>query len=113
MPVTTPVNVENRLRALSVELDAAEREATEAEKTYLTAKARYEIAFARAVMSVEGRNEAARKAAALLQVEDERLELAIAEGKAGAFRSNVFRIQTQVRIAQSVSALLKAGMELI
>lgn len=113
MPVTTPVNVENRLRALSIELDKAEREATEAERAYLTAKARYEIAFARAVMGADGRNEAMRKASALLKVEKERLELAIAEGQAGAFRSNVFRIQTQVRIAQSVSALLKAGMELV
>jgi hypothetical protein len=113
MSVTTPVAVENRLRALSRELDDAEREATAAEKAYLTAKAQYEIAFARAVMNADGRNEAVRKANALVAVEAERLELAVAEGQAGAFRSNVFRIQTQVRIAQSISALLKAGMELV
>lgn len=108
--LATPAQVEQRLYQLSDELDAAVVEVQQAETDYLTAKSNYEIAFARAYMTVDGKNMREREARALLACVEQREELVRAEALVKAHKANSQRIYTHVDIARSVSVIVRAGI---
>jgi phage shock protein A len=110
--ITTPLAVERRLRALSVEIDDAHDQLRDVEAEYQQAKAKHEVEFARAYLTAPGSNAEARKAYATVEVEQERFALALAEAKVRAARENSNRLRTQVEIVRSVGTSVRASMEI-
>ena len=78
--MVTPQVIENRLTALSKEVDSAQDWLEEAEKEYHTAKTEYELGMARARMSFSS--------AGKLRVQDVQ-DAALLQNAAGAFASLV------------------------
>lgn len=108
--LATPAMVERRLYELGNELDSATATIQQAETDYLVAKTAYELAFAKAYLSVDGKNMREREARALIACEDERQALVNAEALVKAHRENAKRLYTHVDIARSVSVIVRAGI---
>lgn len=113
----TPMQVEERLKNLSLEIDSAHKDLTAAESKYHTKKADLEISMARSRMSVSHPDHkltsVQREDLALLENADKHMELAIAEAEVKASRANANRIRTQVDIARSISVSVRASLEII
>ena len=119
--MVTPVAIENRLAALSKEVDEAQRFLEQVEKHYYDTKAHYEIGLARSRMEfaqksnpVSGKNYTVgeREDLALLANEDLHFTLASAEASVRSIRQNVVRIRTQVDIARSIGTSVRASIEM-
>lgn len=108
--LATPAMVERRLYQLGDELDGVVVELQQAETDYLHAKSAYEIAYARAYITSDGKNMREREARALLACTAERDELVRAEALHKAHKENSRRIYTHVDIARSVSVIVRAGI---
>lgn len=106
----TPADVEERLSALSGFIDEAHAKLVDAEREYHLAKADFEIAFAHAVLTSEGKSEDRRKAMAVQATTRERRRLAIAEAVVRSQRANATRLETQASIAQSQGVLVRAAL---
>jgi hypothetical protein len=115
--IVTPQMIEQRLRDLSKEVDQSHFDLAEAEKTYFTTKAKYELALAHGRLSLAGKHDikltvSDKADMALVSAEDLHLQMAIAEALVRAARSNASRIRTQVDIARSVGTSVRTSMEL-
>lgn len=115
--IVTPQMIEQRLRELSKEVDAAHKELSDAEQNYFVTKAKYELALAHARLSTAGKSEirltvSDRADMAMISVEDLHLKMATAEALVRAARSNAQRIRTQVDIARSVGTSVRSSMDL-
>lgn len=118
--VVTPQQIESRLYQLSKEVDEAHRELVACETSYYTAVAQYEIGLARSRLELAGKSSPTgrnytvgeREDMALIANEQMHLTVSIEEAKVKASRANVTRLQTQVKIAQSMSASVRASMEI-
>ena len=118
--VVTPQQIENRLYQLSKEVDVAHNELVDCEMTYYQAVADYEIGLAKSRLELAGRTSATgrnytvgeREDMALVANADKHIVIATEEAKVKAARANVQRLQTQVKIAQSMSASVRASMEI-
>lgn len=112
----TPVQIEKRLTDLALEIDNAHKELVTAEQVYHTAKAAFELAMARARMSVSHPDfkltSVQREDQALIQNGEQHMQLATAEAMVKAARANTTRIRTQVDIARSVSVSVRASLEI-
>ena len=108
--LATPADVERRLYQLSEELDQAVVQVREAETEYLATKTDFDLAFARAYMTVQGKTMKDREALALIACEDQRRDLVRAEALVRACKENAKRIYTHVDIARSVSVIVRAGI---
>lgn len=112
----TPVQIENRLKNLSTEIEDAHKNLVASETAYHTAKASYEIAMARSRMSVAHPDHkltsTQREDMALLENAELHMNLSIAEAQVKASRANVNRIRTQVDIARSISVSVRTSLEL-
>lgn len=108
--LATPAMVERRLYQLGDELDGVVVEVQQAETDYLTTKSAYEIAYARAYLSVDGKNMREREARALLACVEEREALVRSEALIRAHKANAQRLYTHVDIARSVSVIVRAGI---
>lgn len=112
--MVTPQVIENRLTALSKEVDEAQTFLEEAELSYHKAKSDYEIAMAGSRLSLN--NEKLR----VQDVQDIALRdnahlyrtLNTAEAMAKAARANAQRLRTQVDIARSVGTSVRASLEI-
>jgi hypothetical protein len=109
---TSPYAIERRLLELDRLLDEAHNELRGAEEKYHTAKATFEVAFARAFMSADEKNAEACKQSAVLATEEERKTLALAEALVRAARANASRLEQQVDITRSVGRLVTSAMNL-
>lgn len=118
--VVTPQQIENRLYQLSKEVDTAHGDLVECEAKYHLAVAQYEIGLAKARLDLAGRSSPTgrnytvgeREDLALIANQEQHLVIAVEEAKVKAARANVQRLQTQVKIAQSMSASVRASMEI-
>ena len=113
--MVTPQVIENRLTALSKEVDSAQDWLEEAEKEYHTAKTEYELGMARARMSFSSAGKLRVQDvqdAALLQNADAYIRVNNAEASVKAARGNATRIRTQVDIARSVGTSVRASIEM-
>ena len=118
--VVTPQQIESRLYLLSKEVDVAHQELVSCEMSFLTAVADYEIGLAKSRLELAGRSSPTgrnytvgeREDIALVANADKHMVIAAEEAKVKASRANVQRLQTQVKIAQSMSASVRASMEL-
>lgn len=112
--MVTPVAIENKLIALSKEVDESHRFLIEAEKDYINAKTDYELASAKARLSY-GKEKMRVKDVedqALLLCESQYRTLSIADVSVKAARANATRIRTQVDIARSIGTSVRASLEL-
>jgi ribosomal protein L13E len=118
--VVTPQQIENRLYTLSKEVDQAHADLVECETKYHLAVAQYEIGLAKTRLEFSGKTSPTgrnytvgeREDMALIANQEQHLTLAVEEAKVKAARANVQRLQTQVKIAQSMSASVRASMEI-
>lgn len=118
--VVTPQQIENRLYQLSKEVDQAHGELVECEMKYHIATAEYEIGLAKSRLELAGRSSPTgrnytvgeREDLALIANQEKHLVISVEEAKVKAARANVQRLQTQVKIAQSMSASVRASMEI-
>lgn len=110
--VTSPYDVELRLRSLADDLDSAQDHLQNAEHRYHAAKAAFEVQFARAFMASDESSAEARKQDAVLRTAEEKQELAVAEATVRAARANVARLEQQVDITRSVGRLVTTAMNL-
>ena len=113
----TPAQVEQRLVALSKEIDEAHKDLVGCEQVYHTAKASLEISMARSRMAVSHPDfkltSVQREDQALIENAEQHMNLAIAEAQVKAARANANRIRTQVDIARSISVSVRASLEII
>lgn len=120
MSVVTPQQIEQRLYDLSKEVDTAHRDLVEAEMNYHTSIAEYEIGMAKSRLELAGRSSPTgrnytvgeREDMALIANAEKHITINQAEAIVKANRANVKRLETQVKIAQSMSASVRSSMEL-
>ena len=112
--MVTPAAIENKLIALSKEVDEAHRYLDEAELTYHVSKATYEIAMAKARLSFGASKMRVQDVQdqALVICSDKYTALNSAEATVKAARANAQRIRTQVDIARSVGTSVRASLEI-
>lgn len=107
----SPLDVARYLGAYSRELDQARQESSRLGEEYAQAKAGYRVAYARAYLSAVGTIKD-RENKAVLETQDELLNLEILEQRLKAARERVDVLETQIRVGQSISALLRSEMGL-
>lgn len=120
MAVVTPQQIEQRLYDLSKEVDNAHKDLVEAEMRFHSSTAELEIGMARARLEFAGKSSPTgrnytvgeRDDMALITNAEKHLSLSQAEAIVKASRANVRRLETQVKIAQSMSASVRSSMEL-
>lgn len=116
LKMITPEKVETRLYELSKEIDTAHEELVKAEKMYHQAKAQFEVNIARARLHVGTNNMKMRVGdvadKALEMVEQDFMNLAIAESTVKAARANSNRVRTQVDIARSIGTSVRASLDI-
>jgi hypothetical protein len=112
----TPEKVETRLYELSKEIDVAHEELVKAERAFHTNKAVFEVAIARARLSIGSNNLKLRVGdiadRALVQCDQEWTDLMIAEAMVKAARANSNRVRTQVDIARSIGTSVRAALDI-
>jgi hypothetical protein len=112
--MVTPQTIEQRLLALSKEIDDAHNYLEDAERAYHKSKAAFEIAVARARLSHHQSKLRVQdiQDLALLETETEYHALQISEAQVKAARANATRIRTQVDIARSIGTSVRASLEM-
>ena len=118
--IITPAMVEQKLRGLSKEVDEAHKVLVEVETAYHSIKADYEIAMAKARMTMAtkssptGKNYTVgeREDMALIENEELHKDLAIVQATVLASRGNTNRLKMQVDIARSVGTSVRTSMDL-
>lgn len=118
--IITPAMVEQKLRGLSKEVDEAHKVLVEVETNYHAIKADYEVAMAKARMTMAtkssptGKNYTVgeREDMALIENEELHKDLAIVQAKVLASRANTNRLKMQVDIARSVGTSVRTSMDL-
>ena len=104
----TPQAVVLRLAQISRFLDATKDELAQADEDAVRARQRYEVAYSRALLTVEASNADSRKARATLDTEALKLDAEIADQKVRALRSKLAVLRDQVEIGRSLSAALRS-----
>ena len=112
--MVTPQGIENRLVALSKEVDEAHESLVEAERNYHKSKSDYEIAIAKARLSFGETKMRVQdiQDRALLLCANQYQQINIAEAIVKAARGNATRIRTQVDIARSIGTSVRASLEM-
>lgn len=118
--IITPAMVEQKLRGLSKEVDAAHMTLVEIETNYHNTKADYEIAMAKARIALSSKSSPTgknytvgeREDMALVQNEDLHRSLAVVQAQVLASRANTNRLKMQVDIARSVGTSVRTSMDL-
>lgn len=112
--MVTPQTIEQRLVALSKEIDEAHNFLENAEINYHKSKATFEIAVAKARLSHHQSKLRVQdiQDLALLETETQYQALQIAEAQVKAARANATRIRTQVDIARSIGTSVRASLEM-
>jgi len=118
--IITPAMVEQKLRALSKEIDEAHKNLVEIESTYHASKANYEIEMARCRMKYATQSSPTGKNYTVGEREDQALlfcaplhqDVAIFQAQVLAARANTNRLKMQVDIARSVGTSVRTSMDL-
>jgi uncharacterized protein YhaN len=103
-----PQDVVLRLAQISRLLDACQAELAQLDEDAVRTRQRYEVAYSRAILSVEAANAESRKARATLDTEALKLDAEIADQKVRACRSRLSVLRDQVEIGRSLSAALRS-----
>jgi hypothetical protein len=108
MSALTPTQVTLRLAELSRMLDVAQAELVRADESAVRARQRYEVEYARAILSADAGNAEQRKASAVLATEKARLDAEIADQQVRALRTRLAVLRDQVEIGRSLGASLRS-----
>jgi len=119
MSVTTPLQVEAKLKDLSKLIDEAHDDLVHAESNYHQHKAEYEISMAKSRWTIgnksspTGKNYTVQQVEALALIENEDAHRTIAKDEAivKANRANVARYRVQVDIARSIGTSVRTGLD--
>lgn len=103
-----PADVVMRLAQISRQLDAAQTELANADEAAVRSRQRYEVAYSRAILTVEASNADTRKARATLDTETQKLDAEIADQQVRALRVRIAVLRDQVEIGRSLSAALRS-----
>ena len=103
-----PQDVVLRLAQISRLLDACQVELSNLDEEAVRTRQRYEVAYSRAILTVEAANAESRKARATLDTEGLKLDAEIADQKVRACRSRLSVLRDQVEIGRSLSAALRS-----
>jgi len=103
-----PQEVVLRLAQISRQLDAAQVELANADEAAVRARQRYEVAYSKALLTVEASNSDSRKAKATLDTATLKLDAEIADQQVRALRSRLSVLRDQVEIGRSLSAALRS-----
>lgn len=117
--VVTPMQVEQRLKDLSKEVDRVQKDLEAAERNYFETKAKYEISLAKSrlayaeISSPKGKNYTVqeREDLALIDNKEFHLEIAQAEAIVRAVRGDAQRVRMQVDLARSIGTSVRTSME--
>jgi hypothetical protein len=118
--IITPAMVEQKLRALSKEVDEAHKNLLEIETTYHATKAYYEIEMAKSRMKYSTQSSPTGKNYTVGEREDRALidnapihqDVAIFQAQVLAARANTNRLTMQVDIIRSVGTSVRTSMDL-
>ncbi len=112
--MVTPLAIENRLMALSKEVDEANDFLSASEMNYHKAKTDYELAIAKVRLSMRESKLRVQDVqdTALLSCAIEYQQLNINEAIVKSARANATRIRTQVDIARSIGTSVRASLEI-
>jgi len=112
--MVTPQAIENRLTALSKDVDEAQTFLEEAELSFHKAKSDYEIAMAGSRLSLNNEKLRVQDVQDIALRDNAHLYRALntAEAMAKAARANAQRLRTQVDIARSVGTSVRASLEI-
>lgn len=118
--IVTPAQVEQKMIALSKEIDIAQTQLDQAETRYAEIKAKHELGLAKSRLNMATRKNESGKALtatekddlALVENEDTHLLLASAEAIVKASRANASRLKTQVDLARSIGSSVRSAMEI-
>lgn len=121
MAAPTPVQIESRLVELGRDLDSAFKELADTERGYYSAKGEYEVAFAKAKLTIRSKFASSNSKitvaevedSATIQVQDLLIALYTSEALVKTARANSSRVRTQIEIARSVSASVRASLDLL
>lgn len=102
-----PQEIVLRLSQLSRLLDAATDEITGLDELAVRAKARHQVAYARAFLDATGAMDV-RKQEAILAVKGEFLDMEIAEQKVRACRERIRTLRDQLDVGRSLNAASRA-----
>lgn len=111
----TPLEVEDRLARLDLDLEDAFRELDEAEYEYHQTKVNLELGLAAARMALVGTGKMTvqeKEDRALVANEDAVRTMAIVEARVKAARANITKLRTQADIVRSIGAGLRTSMEI-
>jgi len=100
------------LGQLARDLDSAVRELTRLDEAAVRAKARYEVAFSRALLAAEGKSSEQRKAHATITVERDALDSEIAAQLVRSCRARIDAIKVRIDVGRSYGAALRAEISL-
>ena len=103
-----PNDVVLRLAEISRLLDGCQAELSSLDEDAVRIRQRYEVAYSRAILTVEASNAESRKAKATLDTETLKLEAEIADQKVRACRSRLSVLRDQIEVGRSLSAALRA-----
>ena len=113
--IVTPAQVEQRLIALSKELDDAHKFLDDSEMEYFTAKSDCEIALAteRIALTKSGLKFTVQEKEdiALTTCQDQVRRLGVAEAKVRAARGNAQRLRAQVDITRSIGTSVRTALD--
>ena len=104
----TPNDVALRLADLSRKLHVCQGELVEADEKAVRARARYEVAYARAFLNAEAANAESRKQIAVLETETAKLDAEIADAQVRALKTRLAVLRDQVDIGRSLGAAVRS-----
>lgn len=110
MSLPTQQDIVLRLSELARLLDAKTQEIARLDETAVRAKARHEVAFARAFLSAVGSVDF-RKQTAVLETADAKLDAEIGEAKVRAAREAIRTIRDQLDVGRSLGAAVRAEFQ--
>lgn len=97
-----PATVQAGLDTLSLQYDQAAENLVTADEEATRAEFDYELAFARALLTSKGSNEAARKAEATLACEDELWAHKVSAQKYRAAKVRVTKLERRISVGQTI-----------
>ena len=117
--ITTPAQVEQRLRTLSHEIDEAHNDLVASEHNYYSIKSDYEISLATIRIELSGKSKPngknytvdEREDLALLACKELHKAIGTAEAVVRASRANTARLRVQVDLARSVGSNVRSSIE--
>lgn len=108
----TPPEIEEALYDIAERLEQGQRYVADLDKAYTEASMTYDLAHARALLRAEGSNADARKAAALLAVEDTYRAKEVAYLALRTARSRMEVLRVKADLLRSIGASVRTSMNL-